>query len=492
MKDTSGGHSNIPSKVFKVHSNLLSAPLSVLINQCIGSASFPDCLKIAQVIPLFKSKNKLDVRNFRPISMLPILAKIFEKFIYDQLIEFVELNGLLCHQQSGFRRNSSTSISIAKLLDKVIAGADEGSFGLCVFLDLQKAFDMVDHEILVQKLEYYGVRGQALDLFKSYLANRQLFVKLNNVSSKLSIISRGVPQGSTLSGLLFLLFINDLVNSSNKLFFNLFADDTSLYLKDRNLNALFEVMNDELVKVSNWLSANKLSLNVSKTTYILFKGKKQIRNTPQLYIFGNPISKVDSTKFLGILIDENLNWKPQAKFVIGKLSRMIGVLSKVGENLNLSTLRTLYFSFIQPSLQYGVNFWFPVSKDLQNKIFRLQKKAVRIISRANFGAHTNPLFSRNKILKLEDLYYLETCKFIHQEVNFCHNFNLVRQSSLHSYSTRFNENLIPRNFRTKFGSNFILCRGVNNYNNLCNEIKNLDSMDKFKCCLKLLLSDYGN
>ena len=150
MKDTSGGHFNIPAKLFKIHSNLLSAPLSVLINRCIASACFPECLKIAQVLPLFKSKNKLDVKNFRPISMLPIVAKIFEKFIYDQLIEYVESNGLLCRQQSGFRKNSSTSISIAKLLDRVISGADEGSFGLCVFLDMQKAFDMVDFSILLK------------------------------------------------------------------------------------------------------------------------------------------------------------------------------------------------------------------------------------------------------------------------------------------------------------------------------------------------------
>ena len=275
MKDTSGGHLNIPSKVFKAHSSLLSVPLSALINRCIESGSFPECLKVAQVLPLFKAKNRLDVKNFRPISLLPLVAKIFEKFIYDQLIEYVECNDLLCHQQSGFRRNSSTSISIAKLLDKVISGADEGNFGLCVFLDMQKAFDMVDHEILIKKLEYYGIRGTPLNLFKSYLTNRKQFVQLNRVSSKFSNICRGVPQGSTLSGLLFLLFINDIVNSSDKLFFNLFADDTSIYLNNANLNNLYDVMNEELVKVGNWLSANKLSLNVSKTTYILFKGKKK-------------------------------------------------------------------------------------------------------------------------------------------------------------------------------------------------------------------------
>ena len=262
----------------------------------------------------------------------------------------------MCSEQAGFRKNSSTSVSISKLLDKIISGVDEGTFGLCVFLDLKKAFDMVDHDILLSKLSYYGIRGNVLNLFKSYLTNRKQYVYMNGFSSDFSNISRGVPQGSSLSALIFLLFINDIVCSSDKLFFNLFADDTSIYLKDETIENIYNVMNEELFKVGEWLAANKLSLNVDKTIYILFRGRRKVSHFPGLYIYGSPIERKDSAKFLGIFIDEHLSWKIHANFVISKLSRTIGIIRKLQENLTASTLKTLYYSFIQPSIQFGIIF----------------------------------------------------------------------------------------------------------------------------------------
>ena len=196
-----------------------------------------------------------------------------------------------------------------------------------------------------------------------------------------------------MSGLLFFIFINDIVNCSRELFFNLFADDTCVYLKNRNLPDLYRNMNLELGKLGDWLAANKLALNIEKTVYLLFKGKKRMADLPNLYIYQTPITRKECTKFLGIFIDQNLSWKPHVQFLLGKISRSIGIFRKIQENLNLSSLKTLYFSFIQPSLQYGIIFWFHVSKDLQEKLFRLQKKAVRIISRSPFFSHTDPLFS---------------------------------------------------------------------------------------------------
>ena len=483
LKETSGGHPNIPAKVFKISADIISSPLLTIINRCIETGNFPECLKIAKVVPLFKAKNRRDVKNFRPISLLPIIAKIFEKHIYNQLNYFVEMNQILCKQQAGFRKNSSTCISIAKLLNGIISGVEDGRYGLCVFLDLQKAFDMIDHDILLKKLYFYGVRGTELRLFYNYLSNRKQFVEINSVSSGFCDICRGVPQGSVLSALLFILFINDIVNSSNKLFFNLFADDTSIYYKNKNVDDLYRTMNEELNKVGIWLGANKLSLNVNKTIYILFKGKKKLIDVPNLYMYGSPISRNENTKFLGIFIDEHLSWKPHAKFIIGKLSRTIGIIRKTHENLNLHSLKTLYFSFVQPCLQYGIIFWFSVSSDLRNKIFRLQKKAIRLINKTNFDSHSEPLFFKNKILKFEDLFKLESCKFIHQEINFCNNFELVSHSNIHRYSTRFNQNLVPHRPKTRAGSNFVLSQGVNMYNLLPETFKNLDTMSKFKCYL---------
>ena len=260
----------------------------------------------------------------------------------------------------------------------------------------------------------------------------------NNVSSELLNVVRGVPQGSVLSGLLFLIFINDIVNSSNLVHFNIFADDTSIYLRRNNIDDLYHTMNVELGKICCWISANKLALNVEKTVYILFKGKKSVPTLPLLHMFNSKIGKVDSTKFLGIYIDENLSWKTHANYVIGKLSRIIGIFYKIREYLPLSALKTLYFSFFQSSLQYGIIFWYFVSTDLRNKIIRLQKKVVRIILKTSSRAHTNELFKHLKILKFVDLLKLESCKFIHQDLNILNNFALNSYSLLHNYPTRQN------------------------------------------------------
>ena len=216
------------------------------------------------------------------------------------------------------------------------------------------------------------------------------------------------------------------------------------------------------------------------------------RYIPNLFIYGSPIERRENTKFLGVFIDEKLCWKSHSHFIISKLSRTIGIIRKLNENLTFSSLKTLYYSFIQPSLQYGIIFWYSVSSDIREKIFRLQKKAIRLINKTTFFSHTNPLFCKNKILKLIDLHKLESAKFIFHEVKLCNNFNLNSHSNIHSYQTRFNQNLIPRNFRTRVGLNFILVSGVHIYNSLYDDLKTLDSIGKFKCCLKLdLIFEYS-
>ena len=206
---------DFPTKIIKRCSSLISIHLSNIFNRCIRIGYFPCSFKIAKVTPIFKSKNPLLSSNYRPISLLPVLAKIFEKHIYSNLTKYVEINNILCHQQSGFRKNFNVNIAITKLLENVISSIEKKEIGICIFLDLKKAFDMVDHTILLRKLELYGVRGVSHDLFSSYLANRSQYVYLGGCSSSVYPQIRGIPQGSVLSGLLFNLFINDIVNSSN-------------------------------------------------------------------------------------------------------------------------------------------------------------------------------------------------------------------------------------------------------------------------------------
>ena len=270
----SEGYLGIPSKIVKSIIDLIAEPLMLIFNKCIEIGYFPDILKIGQITPVFKSGDPLQPNNFRPISVLTIFSKIFEKHIYNELLMYFEQNNILCKEQFGFRKGISTNIAIANLLEKIYGGLERNIYGIGVFLDLQKAFDVVNRRILLGKLNHYGVRGAPLQLLSSFLTNRKQYVKIKNNQSDTSLVQIGTPQGSILSPLLFLIFINDIVNCSNVLHFNLFADDTCVYLNDANLKELYRNLNLELVNLGKWISANCLSLNLSKTVYLLFSGKK--------------------------------------------------------------------------------------------------------------------------------------------------------------------------------------------------------------------------
>ena len=403
LKNTSsGGHLEIPTKVVKCIVNLIAKPLSIILNKCIIAGYFPDQLKIAQVIPVFKAGDSSKASNFRPISILSIFSKIFERHLYNELLGYLDKHNIICPQQCGFRKGVSTNVAIAKFVNQVITGLNENKYGIGVFLDLQKAFDMVDRDILLGKLQHYGVRGVPLNLLKSFLSNRKQYVKLSNFKSEISQSVLGTPQGGILSPLLFLVFINDIINCSNRIHFSLFADDTCLYMKNSNINSLYIDMNLELNNVSNWIVANSLSLNVNKTVYILFSGRKPVENVPSLILFNSDILRKKDTRFLGLIIDEKLSWKAHALFIKGKISRMLGIVYKLNNCLTSSAIKTIYYSLIYPHLQYGIIFWGAVCKSNFVQIFRSQKKCIRLIANSRQYDHTGPLFKQFRILKLED------------------------------------------------------------------------------------------
>ena len=212
--------------------------------------------------------------NYRPISLLPFFSKLFEWLMYNRLIDFIEKHHLLYQFQFGFRKNHSTFMALVILLEKVTEALDNSEFAICILIDIRKAFDTVEHNILMQKLHHYGIRGNALQWFNSYLSNRQQYVNYNNTSSDMKLITCGVPQGSILGPLLFLLYINDIASVSSILFCTLFADDTTLFYSSKNLQELSDVVNNELSQMIEWLNANRLSLNINKTHFMIFRPSK--------------------------------------------------------------------------------------------------------------------------------------------------------------------------------------------------------------------------
>ena len=270
--------------------------------------SVPKDLKIAKVIPFHKSGDTRCFNNYRPISILPCFSKILEKLVYKRILAHLNKHSILYEHQYGFRTNHSTDMALLHLVEKIYTAINNNEYALGIFLDLSKAFDTVEHSILLSKLHHYGFQGLAYNWLTSYVSNREQFVLANGCASSRIQLSYGVPQGSILGPLLFLIYINDLASVSSTALPILFADDTNLILTHKHFDSLIREANYGLTKISEWFQINKLSLNIKKSNFIIFTGKNKMypKSSAKLSIDGNVIIQVSSTKFLGVLIDEAL------------------------------------------------------------------------------------------------------------------------------------------------------------------------------------------
>ena len=311
---TAAGYDELPMILLKRTASALAPLLTHVFNLSIDSGVFPQPLKIAKVTPIHKTGPTDLCPNFRPVSVLVSISKLLERVVYNQLITFINDQNLLTNSQYGFRPGRSTEAALVSFTDHVLRAFDRDEYTISVFLDLSKAFDTVDHSIMLHKLHHYGVRGTAHTWFHSYLSNRLQHVHLNNHSSTNLPITCGVPQGSILGPLLFLLYVNDLCQVSHILKCILFADDTALFHNDTNACRLINKMNTELQTIANWLSANKLTLNVKKTNYIIFhRYKKFTYPLPPILLKENILAEVKSAKFLGVTVENHLLWQPHIK-----------------------------------------------------------------------------------------------------------------------------------------------------------------------------------
>ena len=382
--------------MLKRNCNEIVKPLAYIYNLSISTGVVPSSLKLARVIPVFKKGDSTAMGNYRPISLLTCLSKVLEKLIFVRTTKFFNMHDLFYPLQFGFRENHSTTHALLTIVNKIASGIDKFEHTVGVFLDFSKAFDTINHEILLYKLNYYGVRGIALEWFRNYLDSRKQFVSIANTNSDTKMVNCGVPQGSILGPLLFLIYINDFCKSSSVLSFILFADDSNIFFSHKDPRHLLATINHELKQVSEWIKANKLSLNLQKTNYMLFSNI--IDELPGNIIFENTnIKRVSITKFLGVTIDKNLSWKEHVDHICKIISRNIGIINKVKYYFPTHILLNLYSTLILPHLNYGIVAWGNCADCLLNRILLLQKKAMRIICHADFRSHTDALFFINII-----------------------------------------------------------------------------------------------
>ena len=452
------GPSSIPIVILKILKCELSGPLETIFNSSFLTGIVPDKFKMARVIPIFKKGSQTSLNNYRPISLLSVFNKLLEKLMYKRVIDFLNKRQVIYSKQLGFCSHYSTEYAILSIIDQVQLAIESHDYSCGIFLDFSKAFDTVNHQILLTKLDYYGIRGVVKDWFTSYLSNRSQFVSLGAINSDTQAVSCGVPQGSVLGPLLFLIYVNDFHNCSKLLDFHLFADDANLFFQHKDINMLESLINSELEKVFNWLCANKLSLNIDKSNFVIFRPiQRKLPKQVMLSINNQMLIQETSIRYLGVYIDYNISWKTHITNISKKIKRSIGILSKLRYFLSTKTLLNLYYALVEPFLNYCIIAWGNTYQTTLQPLFILQKKALRIITFSSYNEHSSPLFKDLNVVKLSDIITFQLAVFMYKFHNnllppvFDPYFNSV--GMLHNYNTRLSSKMtyvIPK-VRTNYG-----------------------------------------
>jgi hypothetical protein len=386
---------------------------------------FPEGLKTSRITPIFKGGDPLNPDNYRPISLLNTVSKILEKYVATVLQDHLSLFNLINENQFGFQKNTSTLHSLTKLTSFISKEINNKNFVLTVFLDLRKAFDVVSHPILLKKLSKFGINGVALSWFENYLFNRTQRVEINGAFSSLKTIDISVLQGSILGPILFLCFINDLPKCTDLLTL-LFADDAAVSGSNKDLNILINKINTELKSLSRWFRANKMAVNVSKTKFMIFKpagvfidesvgnrvifddNDEGLNDASKIFsidrVFDKNTNLEDRTfKFLGLYLDENLSFNEHCKKLINKISNSIYIMNRVKNLLPSKYMKTLYFTLVHPHLLYCLPIYGCTTGKNIGSLEKMQKRAVRIVVKADYLAHTAPIFESLGIMPLKTL-----------------------------------------------------------------------------------------
>ena len=342
----------ISARLIRECADLICIPTCNIFNQSIGQGIFPEDWKCASLVAaLFKAGDRNDVNNYRPISVISIVAKVFERIVYNQLYAYLEEHSIICKCQSGFRSTHSTVTALLEATDTWAYNIDRGKINAVVFLDLKKAFDIVDHKILLSKLSHYGIYRNEYNWFKSYLENRTQMCSINGSLSNNRSLTCGVPQGTILGPLLFLLYINDPPNCLSNCEPSMYADDTHLTYAGDCVDSLQLYLNLDLENVRNWLRANKLTLNMTKTEFMIISSRQRfstLTDSPTITINDNQVSQVTTAKSLGVTIDNKLDWSSHIDKLTKKVASGIGAIKRIRHLVPRATLHLIYQALIQP------------------------------------------------------------------------------------------------------------------------------------------------
>lgn len=474
---------NINKQVLLDSFEIIGTVLVSIINESLLTGEVPDCWKISTVIPIAKVSGTIDCDKFRPINMMPLCEKLLECVVKTQLELFLEANDIIVDLQSGFRAKHSCETSINLILQIWKSELEQNKKVVAVFLDLARAFETLDQDLLLKKLFLYGIRGVEYKWFESYLSKRTQVTKFKNVISSPLATDIGVPQGTVLGPILFILYINDINDSVNESKLNCFADDTSISYAHKNASTAVDMVNHDLENISDWLKFNKLKLNITKTKYMIISSKSIICDN-EIRIDNEVIERVNIFKYLGIIIDYQLKFKQNAEYVAKKMARKVNILARLNKQLFFWSKISIYTTTILPHIDYCSSILFLLTKEDTVRLQKIQNRAMRLILKCKRDVKIELMLEKLNWLSVNQRVQYNCLTLIYKIQNNMLpkylNHQICYNRDISPYNTRNKDNFrLPQCTKSQT-QNSVYYRGLQQYNNLPNDIKNVMEISKFK------------
>ena len=489
------GLDGLSPRILKLSAEIASSTLLDIINKSIQNGQFPDILKIAKLLPIHKGGTKDNPSNYRPISILPVISKLIEKHVTKHLFAFMNKYQVLHKSQSGFRKHHSCKTALINLVDKWLKHIDNGEVVGAIFFDLRKAFDVVDHELLLAKLSIYKFSQSSLDWMKSYLTNRKQCITERNFSSHMQTVKSGVPQGSVLGPVLFLLFINDLPLLTQETDVDIYADDTTIHAAHKDRKIVETRLQIGASGFRNWCSLNKMYINMQKTTQMILGTQRNLNRSEhvEVYLDQELVQLVKKQNLLGVIIDDTLSWDDQVEMVCLNITRRITLLKLLSKYVDKTSMNQYYNSYILPIIDYVCMIWGRCSSASTLRLVKLQKRAARIILNADFMTPSRLMVSELKWLTFPKRVDYHTCTMVYKALNnlapnyICERF--IMTSDIHSRNLRSVDNKmlhIP-SFKTSCYGNSFTISAAKLWNKIPYAIRISPSLTIFKSAVKSFL-----